>query len=154
LELGNEGNSGGGKRQCYPRVKTALTPFDPILHDHERRLKLLEASRRDLEDQMVVMAAMERKHAATVEAWEEFLSQQVLDKGERQVAPAAGTEGSAEVDGDVGGDERAVSVAVRAEKRHGGRRYNRPGPSDENSLAAADKTVSAPKMPQAPGTKI
>ena len=103
---------------------------------------------------MVVMAAMERKHAATVEAWEEFLSQQVLDKGERQVAPAAGTEGSAEVDGDVGGDERAVSVAVRAEKRHGGRRYNRPGPSDENSLAAADKTVSAPKMPQAPGTKI
>ena len=34
-----------------------MSPFDPILHDHEKRLKMLEASRRDLEDQMVVMAA-------------------------------------------------------------------------------------------------
>jgi glucan phosphorylase len=54
-----------------------MTPFDPILHDHEKRLKVLEASRRDLEDQLVVMAAMERKHAATRETWEEFLAQQV-----------------------------------------------------------------------------
>jgi soluble cytochrome b562 len=54
-----------------------MTPFDPILRDHEKRLKMLEASRRDLEDQMVVMAAMERKHAATVEVWEEFLAQQI-----------------------------------------------------------------------------
>ena len=54
-----------------------MAPFDPILHDHEKRLKMLEASRRDLEDQLVVMAAMERKHAATREAWEEFLAQQI-----------------------------------------------------------------------------
>lgn len=54
-----------------------MTPFDPILHEHEKRLKMLEASRRDLEDQMVVMAALERKHAATMEAWEEFLSERI-----------------------------------------------------------------------------
>jgi hypothetical protein len=61
-----------------------MAPFDPILHDHEKRLKLLEASRRDLEDQMVVMAAMERKHAATREAWEEFMAQQVAYEIERK----------------------------------------------------------------------
>ncbi|HUE04026.1 MAG TPA: hypothetical protein VMR62_31030 [Bryobacteraceae bacterium] len=54
-----------------------MTPFDPILHDHEKRIKLLEASRRDLEEQMIVMAAIERKHGATMEAWEEFLAEQI-----------------------------------------------------------------------------
>jgi hypothetical protein len=54
-----------------------MAPFDPILHDHEKRIKLLETSRRDLEDQLVVMAAIERKHAATVEIWEEFMAQQI-----------------------------------------------------------------------------
>ncbi|HXM43142.1 MAG TPA: hypothetical protein VN924_18035 [Bryobacteraceae bacterium] len=54
-----------------------MAPFDPILHDHEKRLKVLEASRRSLEDQMVVMAALERKHAATMEAWQDFLSERI-----------------------------------------------------------------------------
>jgi hypothetical protein len=54
-----------------------MAPFDPILHDHEKRFKMLEAARRDLEDQMVVMAAIERRHAATMEDWEEFLSERV-----------------------------------------------------------------------------
>ena len=54
-----------------------MTPFDPILHEHEKRLKVLEASRRDLEDQMVVMAAMERRQEARIETWEEFLLQQI-----------------------------------------------------------------------------
>jgi hypothetical protein len=76
-----------------------------------------------------------------------------LDKGERQVAPAAAAEGSAEIDGDAGEDERAVGTAARAGPRAGGRRYNQPGPSAGNSLAA-DKTVSASKRPEAPGTKF
>jgi hypothetical protein len=54
-----------------------MTPFDPILHDHEKRLKLLETARRTLEDQMIVMAAMERRQTARIEVWEEFLSEQV-----------------------------------------------------------------------------
>jgi hypothetical protein len=54
-----------------------MTPFDPILHDHEKRLALLEASRRSLEDQMVVMAAMERRQTARIETWDEFMSDQI-----------------------------------------------------------------------------
>ena len=54
-----------------------MTPFDPILPTTSSASKLLEAARRDMEDQMVVMA-MERKHAATREAWEESLAQQVV----------------------------------------------------------------------------
>ena len=54
-----------------------MIPFDPILHDHEKRLKLLEASRRTLEDQMVVMAAMERRQTARIEVWDEFISDQI-----------------------------------------------------------------------------
>jgi hypothetical protein len=54
-----------------------MSAFDPILHDHEKRLKLLEASRRDLEDQMIVMAAMERRQTARIEAWEDFMTQQI-----------------------------------------------------------------------------
>jgi hypothetical protein len=61
-----------------------VTPFDPILHDHERRMKMLEASRRDLEDQMVVMAAIERRHAANMEEFEEFIAQQVQVELERK----------------------------------------------------------------------
>ena len=55
----------------------AMAPFDPILHDHEKRIKLLEGVRRDLEDQMAVMAAMERRQTARIEAWEDFMSQQI-----------------------------------------------------------------------------
>jgi len=54
-----------------------MTPLDPVLHDHEKRLKELEASRRSLEDQMIVMAALERKHAASIEAFEEFIAGQI-----------------------------------------------------------------------------
>jgi hypothetical protein len=67
-----------------------MAPFDPLLHDHEKRLKMLEASRRDLEDQMVVMAAMERRQTARIEAWEEFMAQQIQfeleEKSQREQA--------------------------------------------------------------------
>jgi len=61
-----------------------MTPFDPILHDHEKRIKLLEESRRQLEDQMIVMAAMERRHAANMEEFEEFIAQQIQYELERK----------------------------------------------------------------------
>jgi hypothetical protein len=77
-----------------------------------------------------------------------------LDKGERQVAPEARPEEKTEADGDVRADERASGVTARAGSRPGGRRYNRSGPSEGNTLAAADKTVPAPKRPEAPGTKF
>ena len=54
-----------------------MTPFDPILHDHENRLKLLERSRRELEDQMIVMAAMDRQHSARMETFREFIADQI-----------------------------------------------------------------------------
>ncbi len=70
--------------QLYWRDSSPMTPFDPILHDHEKRLKLLEASRRDLEDQMVVMAAMERRTSARIEAFEEFIAEQIQYEIERE----------------------------------------------------------------------
>ena len=54
-----------------------MTPFDPILHDHERRLKMLEAARREMEDQLIVLDAIDRRHTARIEAWDEFLAQQI-----------------------------------------------------------------------------
>jgi hypothetical protein len=54
-----------------------MTPFDPVLHDHEKRLKALEESRRSLEGQLIVMDALERKHAARMEAFDQFLAQQI-----------------------------------------------------------------------------
>lgn len=54
-----------------------MTPFDPILHDHEKRIKMLEAVRRNMEDQLIVLDAIQRKQAARIEKWEEFLSDRI-----------------------------------------------------------------------------
>jgi len=54
-----------------------MTPFDPILHDHEKRLKMLEASRRDMEDQLIVLDAIDRRQTARIEAFEEFVAEQI-----------------------------------------------------------------------------
>jgi hypothetical protein len=55
-----------------------MAPFDPLLHDHEKRLGLMEGVRRDLEEQMVRMDAVERKHAATREVWNTLPGQRVV----------------------------------------------------------------------------
>ena len=47
-----------------------------------------------------------------------------------------------------------AGVTAPAGPRPGGRRYNRSGPSQGNTLATADKAVSAPKRPEVPGTKF
>lgn len=55
-----------------------MTPFDPILHEHEQRIARLEASRRTMEDQLVVMAAVDRRLDATIARFTEFLDEQVV----------------------------------------------------------------------------
>ena len=55
-----------------------MTPFDPIPHDHAKRLVLLEAARRTLEDQMIVMDAMERRNADKIQDCREWLAEQTL----------------------------------------------------------------------------
>jgi hypothetical protein len=51
-----------------------MTSFDPILHDHEKRMAIMAGVRRNLENQMIAMDAIERKHATTMKAWEELLA--------------------------------------------------------------------------------
>ena len=135
-------------------IEYALRGLDKAAVDERERAARAEKMLGDFQEQ----AGKPFEHEARLK---ELLARQAelnaaldLDKGERQVAPAAGAEGSVEIDGDAGEDERAVGTAARAGPRPGGRRYNQPGPSDGNSLAAADKMVSAPKRPEAPGTKF
>ena len=61
-----------------------MTPFDPILQDHEKRLAMLEAARRTLEDQMIVMDAMERRNADKIQDCREWLAEQTLELAERE----------------------------------------------------------------------
>ncbi len=134
-------------------IEHALRSLDKAATDERERAARAEKMLADFEEQ----AGRPYEHEARLK---ELLVRQAqlnalldLDKGERQVAPEAGAEGTAEADGDAGGDERAVGADARAGPRPGGRRYNRPGPSDGNSLVA-DKAVSAPRRPEVPGTKF
>jgi len=61
-----------------------MAPFDPILHEHEKRLALLEAARRTLEDQMIVMADLERRDADKIQDCREWLAEQTLYLAERE----------------------------------------------------------------------
>ncbi len=135
-------------------IEHALRSLDKAATDERERAARAEKMLADLAEQ----AGRPYEHEARLK---ELLVRQAelnaaldLDKGERQIAPEAAAEGTAEADGDTGADERAAGVTARAGPRPGGRRYNRPGASDGNSLAAADSTVSAPKRPEAPGTKF
>jgi N12 class adenine-specific DNA methylase len=135
-------------------IEHALRSLDKAATDERERAARAEKMLADFAEQ----AGKPYEHEARLK---ELLVRQAqlnalldLDKGERQVAPEAGPEERAEADGDTGANERAAGVTARAGPRPGGRRYNRPGPSDGNSLAAADKTVSAPRRPEVPGTKF
>jgi hypothetical protein len=135
-------------------IEHALRSLDKAATDERERAARAEKMLADFEEQ----AGRPYEHEVRLQ---ELLVRQAqlnalldLDKGERQVAPEAGAEGSAEADGDTGADERAVGVTARAGPRPGGRRYTRPGPSDGNSLAATERTVSVPKRPEVPGTKF
>lgn len=60
-----------------------MTPLDPILRDHEKRMTALEAARRRMEDDLIVMDAIQRRHAANMEAFEDFIAQQIEYEMER-----------------------------------------------------------------------
>ncbi|MGA2136630.1 MAG: hypothetical protein ABSH50_30435 [Bryobacteraceae bacterium] len=47
-----------------------MAPFDPVLHDHERRMKMMAALRRDTEERIVAMDAMGLRIAAHANAGE------------------------------------------------------------------------------------
>jgi len=135
-------------------IEYALRGLDKAVADEQERAARAEKMLGDFQEQAGKAFEHEVRLKELLARQAELNAALDLDKGERQVAPAAGAEGSVEIDGDAGGDERAVGRAARAGPRPGGRRYNQPGPSAGNSLAAADKTVSAPKRPEAPGTKF
>jgi len=135
-------------------IEYALRALDKAAEDERERAARAEKMLADFEEQ----AGRPYEHEARLK---DLLLRQAqlnalldLDKGERQVAPEAGPEEKSEADGDSGADERAAVVTARAAPRPSGRRYNRPGLGDGNSLVAADKTVSAPKRPEVPGTKF
>jgi len=135
-------------------IEYALRGLDKAVADEQERTARAEKMLGDFQEQAGRPFEHEVKLKELLVRQAELNAALDLDKGERQVAPAAAAEGSAEIDGDAGEDERAVGTAARAGPRPGGRRYNQPGPSAGNSLAVADKTVSAPKRPEAPGTKF
>jgi hypothetical protein len=54
-----------------------MTPFDPILHEHEKRMAMMAGLRRNLKNQMIAMDAIERRHAATMKAWEELIAERI-----------------------------------------------------------------------------
>jgi hypothetical protein len=134
-------------------IEHALRSLDKAATDERERAARAEKMLADLAEQAGKPYENEARLKELLIRQAELNAALDLDKGERQVAPEAAAEGTAEADGNAGGDERAVSVAVRTEPRHGGRRYNLPSPTDKNSPAAG-KTVSAPKRPEAPGTKF
>jgi hypothetical protein len=132
-------------------IEYALRALDKALAEERERAARAEKMLRDLEEQAGKPFEHDLRLKESLVRQAELNAALDLDKGERQVAPAAGAEGSAEVDGDAGEDERAVGGAVRAGTRHGKLRRGRSGRSDENSLNVADKIVAAPRRPQAPG---
>jgi hypothetical protein len=77
-----------------------------------------------------------------------------LDKGERQIAPPAGAEGSAGVDGDAGADDRAAGADTRPERQNGGPRRDGSAPNDGKNLDGTDPKPSARRQPSVPGTKF
>ena len=135
-------------------IECALRSLDKAAEDERERTARAEKMLADFAEQ----AGRPYEHEARLK---ELLIRQAqlnalldLDKGERQVAPEDRAEGSPEAEGDTGGDERAVGADMRSERRNRGPRYNRSGPSEVNTLAAADKAISAPKRPEVPGTKF
>jgi hypothetical protein len=135
-------------------IEYALRGLDKAVADERERTARAEKMLGDFQEQAGRPFEHEVKLKELLVRQAELNAMLDLDKGERQVAPAAAAEGSAELDGDAEADERAVGAAARAGPSLGGRRYNQPGPSAGNSLAAADKVVSAPKRPEVPGTKF
>jgi hypothetical protein len=135
-------------------IEYALRALDKALADERERAARAEKMLADFEEQ----AGKPFEHEARLK---ELLGRQAelnaaldLDKGERQIAPEAGAEGSAEADGDAGADERAAGADVRSDKRNGGSRRDGPTASNEKNFDPAPTTASARRPPSVPGTKF
>ena len=63
-----------------------MSPFDPVLHDHEKRLRALDTAHRKLEDSMIVISEIERRQTARIDVLDEWMAEQAqyLVEQERQ----------------------------------------------------------------------
>jgi hypothetical protein len=63
-----------------------MAPFDPVLHDHEKRLRALDTAHRKLEDSMIVISEIERRQTARIDVLDEWMAEQAqyLVEQERQ----------------------------------------------------------------------
>jgi hypothetical protein len=135
-------------------IEYALRSLDKAAADEQERTARAEKMLGDFQEQ----AGRPYEHEARLR---ELLTRQAelnaaldLDKGERQIAPAAEAEGSAGVDGERGADDSAASADMRPERRNGGPRRDGSVPSDGKSLEVTEPKPSARRQPSAPGTKF
>src|ERR1035437_8452991 len=103
-------------------IEHALRGLDKAVADERERAARAERMLADFEAQ----AGRPFDHEARLK---ELLGRQAelnaaldLDKGERQIAPPAEVEGTTEIDGNAGADERAAVVETRRDRRYGGPR--------------------------------
>jgi len=108
-------------------IEYALRSLDKAAVDEQERTARAEKMLGDFQEQ----AGRPFEHEARLR---ELLGRQAelnavldLDKGERQIAPSAGAEGSAEADGDAGADDKAPVVAARSDRREEWQRREAPG---------------------------
>jgi len=135
-------------------IEYALRSLDKAAVDEQERSARAEKMLGDFQEQ----AGRPYEHEARLK---ELLARQAelnatldLDKGERQIAPPAGAEASAGVDGDTGADDSAARVDIRPEIRNGGPRSDGSAPNDGKSLDVTEPKPSARRHPSAPGTKF
>ena len=127
-------------------IEYALRGLDKAAADEQERTARAEKMLGDFQEQAGRPYEHEAKLRELLVRQAELNAALDLDKGERQVAPPAASEGAPEGNGSTGTDDRAAGMTARAGPR--------PGARAGNSLPAVDKTASAPKRPEAPGTKF
>jgi hypothetical protein len=127
-------------------IEYALRSLDKALGDERARAARAEKMLGDLEEQAGKSFEHEPRLKELLVRQAELNAALDLDKGERQVAPAAG----AEVDGDAGADEKAVAVAARPERRERGRLKRRArsdeADADDYKAVVPGRPVSGPKF--------
>jgi len=127
-------------------IEYALRSLDKALKDERARAARAEKMLGELEEQAGKSFEHEVGLKESLVRQAELNAALDLDKGERQVAPAAGEE----VDGDAGADEKAVGVAARPERRERGRLKRRgrrdAADSDGDKALVPGRPISGPKF--------
>jgi hypothetical protein len=131
-------------------IEYALRSLDKALGDERARAARGEKTLGDLEEQAGKSFEHEARLKELLVRQSELNAALDLDKNERQVAPDAGAEGSAEVDLNSGADDGAVGRAARPQRCERGR-PNRRGrrddiDADDNKAAVPGRAVSGPKL--------